>query len=249
MARAAAARHPRAHMREVLGEKTFAERKPLIEAALRGEREFFASDLRPSGSAGSSRCRPTICRGSTRRPDEVDGIVIVITDVTEQRVAERVATRERGAVPADRQFGAGDDVGDAARPRPRLRQRRLCRVRLRARVRPGDGADARLARSDPSRRRRPDRRRKHRRRGVARSAFTLEGRYRRYDGEYRWLRTRLAAALRPGRGARRLHRRRHRHHACQGSGARASPPGRRADGAARCVARPSSARCSKRRWR
>ena len=31
------------------------------------------------------------------------------------------AARERGAVPADRQFGAGDDVGDAARPRARLR--------------------------------------------------------------------------------------------------------------------------------
>ena len=77
------------------------------------------------------------------------------------------AARERGAVPADRQFRAGHDVGDPARPGPRLRQRRLCRVRVRAGLRPRGGADARLACADPSRRRRADRRRKHCRRGVA----------------------------------------------------------------------------------
>ena len=80
------------------------------------------------------------------------------------------AARERGAVQADRQFGAGDDVGDPARPRARLRQRRLCRFR---RAGPGatarGGADARLAHAHPPRRRRPDRRREHRRRSDAAS--------------------------------------------------------------------------------
>ena len=66
---------------------------------------------------------------------EVRGIIVIVHDITEQRVDRARAARERGAVPADRQFGAGDDVGDAARPGARLRQRGLCRVRLRAGVR------------------------------------------------------------------------------------------------------------------
>ena len=103
------------------------------------------------------------------------GVVMLINDVTEQRVDRARAARERGAVPADRQFGAGDDVGDPARPRARLRQRRLCRVRRRAGLRPRGGADARLAHANPSRRRRPDRRREHRRRSDAASRSRSRG--------------------------------------------------------------------------
>ena len=41
------------------------------------------------------------------------------------------AARERGALPADRRFRAGPDLGDQARPPPRLRQSRLSRFRRR----------------------------------------------------------------------------------------------------------------------
>ena len=138
------------------------EREPMIAAALAGERHLLRvsefdhptrgpvalqSDYVPWADADGRGAR------LHRHPPGRD------------RAARRRARAEgeRGAVPADRQFGAGADVGDPARPGARLRQRGLCRVRLRAGLRPRRGADARLARADPSRRRRPDRRREHRR--------------------------------------------------------------------------------------
>ena len=56
------------------------------------------------------------------------------------------AQGKRGAVPPDRRFRAGDDVGHPARPDPRFRQRRLCRIRRHV---ARGGQVARLARSDP----------------------------------------------------------------------------------------------------
>ncbi len=70
------------------------------------------------------------------------------------------AAGERGAVPPDRQFRPGDDVGDPARPRARLRQRPLCRVRRRH---SRGSVPARLADADSSRRRRAHRLGEHRR--------------------------------------------------------------------------------------
>ena len=156
----------RARARDARRGRRSREREPMIEAALAGERQFFASEF-DHPTRGPRRGADRLCAVGRRATARCAGIIIVVTG--RHRAARRRAgaARERGAVPADRQFGAGDDVGDPARPRARLRQRRLCRVRLRAGLRPRGGADARLAHADPSRRRRPDRRREHRRRSVA----------------------------------------------------------------------------------
>ena len=112
-----------------------------------------------------------------------------VEDVTEQRVAER-ALRESEA--RFRRIANSAPV--------MMWVTRLDRIRdfvndAYAEFACGPGCDREEARTldwrdaDPSRRRRADRRREHRRRGVAASAFTLEGRYQRHDGEWRWLRS------------------------------------------------------------
>lgn len=81
-------------LREVIGEKAYAERAPLIAAALKGERQFFASgyDHRTRGSvAVQTNYVPWV-----DPVGRVRGLIILVQDVTEQRVAER-ALRESEA--------------------------------------------------------------------------------------------------------------------------------------------------------
>ena len=75
-------------MREVIGEEAFADREPMIQAALAGERKFFAATFdHPTRGmlAAETDYTPWVDPATGR----VDGIVIVIKDITEQRVAER----------------------------------------------------------------------------------------------------------------------------------------------------------------
>jgi signal transduction histidine kinase len=92
--------------------------------------------------------------------------------------------RKRGALPADRGFGAGADVGDPPRPHQELRQPRLCRVprhHLQA------GHHLRLAHRHP-----PRRRAAILAESIAGEAsletFELVGRYR-SGGDWRWIRS------------------------------------------------------------
>ena len=81
-------------MAEVLDAKVMADRKPMLDAALAGERVWFAADYdHPSRGplAIQSEYLPQLDAEGA-----VFGIVILITDVTEQRVAER-ALRESEA--------------------------------------------------------------------------------------------------------------------------------------------------------
>ena len=100
---------------------------PMIEQALEGQRTFFAAEFdhpHARRRCGAERLYP-VGRRSDRRSarDHRPG------DGRDRAARRREgAARERGAVPADRQLGAGDDVGDPARPGARLRQRSLCRV-------------------------------------------------------------------------------------------------------------------------
>jgi len=174
-------------MRELIGEKNWADRKPMVEAALRGERQFFAATYEhPTRGtlALSIDYVPWVAPGGS----EVEGICIVLNDVTEQRVAER-ALRESEArfrriansAPAlmwvtriDRvrdfvndaylQFSLGPD-GSPEEAR---------KLDWRTRIHPDD-VDRIVAESIAGE--------------ASLKPFTLEGRYKRYDGEYRWLRT------------------------------------------------------------
>src|SRR5207342_3221831 len=82
-------------MREVLGDKAYDERKPMIEAALRGERVFFAATF-DHPTRGLLAAQSDYTPWLNPATGEVDGIVIVVTDITEQRATEQ-ALRESEA--------------------------------------------------------------------------------------------------------------------------------------------------------
>ena len=108
-----------------------------------GERQFFApsSTIRRAGRVAIQ----TDYVPWADAPRRVSGIIVLV-DRRDRAARRRArAARERGAVPADRQFGAGDDVGDPARPGARLRQRRLCAFVCGPGCDPERGADCRLA--------------------------------------------------------------------------------------------------------
>ena len=206
-------------MREVFGEETYATRKPLIDAAMAGERQFFAADLRPSDAraAGAAGRICAVDRPGRRRGPRAS--CVVVNDVTEQRVAER-ALQE-----SEERFRRIANSAPVLMWVTRLdRMRDFVNDAYMSSLRPEDREEARTL--DWRDAIHPDDVERIVAESIAGEAslqpFTLEARYRRHDGEYRWLRTRLAAALRAGRRAGRLHRRRHRHHARQGSRARAS---------------------------
>src|SRR3954471_12982546 len=79
-------------MSEVVGEKAYADRKPMIQAALKGERQFFAATFEHP-TRGLLAAQTDYTPWINPATGEVDGIVMVITDITEQRAAEK-AIRE-----------------------------------------------------------------------------------------------------------------------------------------------------------
>jgi PAS domain S-box-containing protein len=174
------------HLRDVIGATAFAERKPMYEKALSGERVFFASEFEHP-----ERGQLVVQTDYVPWADPsgaVRGLIIVVTDVTEQRSAER-ALRESEA-----RFRRIANSAPAM-----MWVTRLDRVRdfvndAYAEFACGPGCDSEEARTlDWHERIHPE----DVERIVAESIagekslqpFTLEGRYRRHDGEYRWLRS------------------------------------------------------------
>ena len=172
------------HLREVLGEKAYEQRAPMYEKALSGERVFFASPMdHPTRGPVAVQ---TDYLPWTDASGEVRGIIIVVTDVTEQRAYER-ALRE-----SEERFRR------IANQAPVLMWvTRLDRVRDFV----NDGYMAYLGTDDREYARtydwrsgiHPDDAERIVAESVAGEAslrpFTLEGRFRRGDGEYRWLRS------------------------------------------------------------
>ena len=226
--------------------EAMADRRPMLDAALAGERVWFAADYDHPTPRDRWRSSRIICR-SSRADGSVGGLVILIQ--RRDRAARRRAgaARKRGAVPADRQFGAGADVGDPARPQRATSSTRPMSSSSGGRPRGGRGA--RLARrgsipttsSGSSPKASPGKR--------ARQPFTLEARFRSARRRWRWLRS----VSQPRFGADGeligLHRGRDRHHAGQGGRARTAAPGRGAHRASCSRARRGSGPSSTRCWR
>ncbi|GLR47918.1 PAS domain-containing hybrid sensor histidine kinase/response regulator [Sphingomonas astaxanthinifaciens] len=169
-------------VRELLGEAAYRVRKDLLKAALGGERQWFAASFdHPTRGpiALQTEYLPQFVGGV------VTGVVIIVQDVTEQRVAER-AMRESEArfrriansapvimwvtrLDRHREFvndayldftGIGPDEVNSHRWESWIHPEDLERIVAESRA--GE---------------------------ATRKPFTLEARYRRADGEYRWLRS------------------------------------------------------------
>ncbi|WP_395622225.1 PAS domain-containing protein [Sphingomonas daechungensis] len=168
---------------ELLGEEAWAMREPLIAAAFAGERKFFAADFRhPTRGNLAVQTNYMPWADGTGR---VRGVIVLVQDVTEQRAAER-ALRE-----------SEDRFRRIANQAPVLMWvTRLDRTRDFVNDAYVDfvGGDRELARTlDWRERIHPDDHDRIVQESIAgeagRGTFTLEGRYRRGDGEYRWLRS------------------------------------------------------------
>jgi PAS domain S-box-containing protein len=175
-------------LREVLGDEAFEHRRPMIEAALAGERQFFVAELdHPTRGklAAQTEYIPWV-RQASGGASEVIGFVLVVQDVTEQRIAER-ALRESEArfkrianqapvlMWVTRLDRTRDFVNDAYMEYLGTDDREVARLYdWRTGIHPDDQQRV-LAESIAGE--------------ASLETFTIEARFRRGDGEYRWLRS------------------------------------------------------------
>ena len=171
------------HSRDVIGEKAFNERVPMIEQALQGQRTFFAAEFdHPARGTTAVQSDYIPWADST---GEIRGIIVLVKDVTEQRVAEK-SLRESEA-----RFRRIADSAPAM-----MWVTRLDRVRdfvNNSYVEFCGGAEEDARTLDWRTRIHPDDHDRIVAESIAGEAsgqrFTLEGRYLRHDGEWRWLRS------------------------------------------------------------
>jgi PAS domain S-box-containing protein len=175
------------HMREVLGEDAFAGREPMLQAALAGERKFFAATF-DHPELGPVTAQSDYVPWVNPETGEVDGVVMVIADVSEQRATERALreSEERfkriaNSAPTMMWVTRLDRVRDFVNDAyvdfvggPGSDRSAAERLDWRTRIHPED-VERIVAESIAGE--------------AAREPFTLEGRYQRYDGEWRWLRS------------------------------------------------------------
>jgi PAS domain S-box-containing protein len=182
-------------MREVIGEAAFADREALLATALKGERVFFASEIdHPARGALAVQTDYVPWADSAGR---VNGLIALVQDVTEQRTAERALreSEERfrriaNSAPAlmwvTRLDRSRDFVNDAYADfacGPGCEPEEARTLDWRARIHPDD-VERIVAESIAGE--------------ASLQPFALEGRYRRHDGEYRWLRTVSQPRFGPG---------------------------------------------------
>ena len=170
-------------LREMMGEEIYEARKPLVDAAMAGEKQFFvAENHHPTRGRAAIQAEYVPWTG---KDGQVSGIIMLIKDVTEQRTAER-ALRESEArfrrianqAPAlmwvTRLDRSRDFVNDAYVEFTGVTREVARTLDWRTRIHPDDH-DRIVAESIAGE--------------ATLKTFALEGRYRRADGEYRWLRS------------------------------------------------------------
>ena len=170
-------------MAEVLGEDAYRIRKPMVAAALAGEQQWFASEFDHQTRGRLAIQTEYVPQRSAS--GEVEGIVVLVQDVTEQRIAERSLRESEGrfrriadSAPAlmwvSRLDRSRDFVNDAYAEFLGLSEEESCRFDWREAIHPDD-CDRIVEESLAGE--------------ASLQLFTLEGRYRRSDGEYRWMRS------------------------------------------------------------
>jgi PAS domain S-box-containing protein len=168
---------------ELLGDEVYAVRKPMFDAAFAGEPQWFAAEF-PHPTRGplaiQAEYLPQV------GPDgRVRSIVALITDVTEQRTAERalreseerfrrIANQAPVLMWVTRLDRTRDFVNDAYMDFVGGTREEACTLDWRTRIHPDDH-DRIVAESIAGE--------------TTRETFTLEGRYKRADGEWRWLKS------------------------------------------------------------
>lgn len=170
-------------MSDMLGAEDYHARQPFFAAAFAGERQFFAADFHhPTRGLLAVQADYVPQRDAS---GNVIGMILLIQDITEQRSAERALKESEArfrriadSAPVmmwvTRLDRTRDFVNDAYAEFAGLSREEARVLDWRTRIHPDD-VDRLVAES------------------VAGEAnlkpFTLEGRYRRHDGEWRWLRS------------------------------------------------------------
>ncbi len=173
-------------MREVLGETAWAHREPLLQAVLAGERQFFVADMQHD-TRGPVAVQVQYIPWQTPQ-GRVEGVVVIVDDITEQRSAER-ALKESEA-----RFRRIANSAPVMMWVTRLDRTRDFVNEAYAEFACGPDCNLDEARTlDWRERIHPDDQERLVAESIAGEAalrpFTLEARYRRHDGEYRWLRS------------------------------------------------------------
>jgi PAS domain S-box-containing protein len=170
-------------MREMVGEENYAARQPLVAAAFAGERQWFAADFEHP-TRGHLAVQADYVPQKDRR-GKIVGMILLIQDITEQRMAERALKESEArfrriadSAPVmmwvTRLDRTRDFVNDAYAEFAGMSREEARVLDWRDRILPDD--QARLVAESVA--------------GEASlKPFTLEARYLRHDGEWRWLRS------------------------------------------------------------
>jgi len=173
-----------ATVREVMGDDIYAARKPLLDAAMAGEKQFFvAENDHPTRGTAAIQAEYVPWTG---KDGKVSGLIMLVKDVTEQRAAERALKesearfrRIANSAPVlmwvTRIDRVRDFVNDCYMEFLGTDDREFARTYdWRQGIHPDD-VDRIVAESMAGE--------------ASGKTFTLEGRFRRGDGDYRWLRS------------------------------------------------------------
>ena len=170
-------------MRQVVGKAAYAYRKPMIDAALGGEQQWFIADFdHPTRGKLTVQTQYVPHRGGKGK---VIGLILVIQDVTEQRTTElalresearfrRIADSAPVMMWVTRLDRSRDFVNDAYAEFTGLSREEARVLDWRSRIH-ADDAERLVAESIAGE--------------ASLKPFTLEARYLRHDGEWRWLRS------------------------------------------------------------